>query len=635
MPVLSVFGLTMGFGDELLFRDASFSVEKTDKVGLIGANGTGKTTLFNIITGVHSSYNGTVKVHDKVNIGMLSQYACRDSDKTVYGETLSVFEPLINLGRELDEVNALLISSDDQKLIERQQELRERFISRGGLTYENRTAAVLSGLGFSKEEQQLPVSTQSGGQRAKISLSRLLLSDPGLLLLDEPTNHLDIASMEWLEEYILAFNGAAIIISHDRYFLDRVTNKAIEIENRKLYGFAGNYSRYVEQKELREKTVRRQYENTMNEVSRIEGIIKQQRQFNRERNIKTAESKQKQINRLMVGLEIPDKPPEEIRFPVKAVPLSGEEVLRADGLSAVFGSKTVYENVDISLNRAERVFILGDNGVGKTTLLKQLLKHRGRIVFGAGVKPGYFDQLGENLRDCDTVLETMSNAFPRMEFTALRSCLAAFMFKGDEVFKKVEQLSGGERARLSLCRLLTSGANLLFLDEPTNHLDIYARSALEKALSEYGGTILAVSHDRYFINKLASRVAELRPDGIVCYEGGYDDYMAARAGRASAVTRVKKEMGTGGRAYHENKQRMAELRRLEGEINTAMKAIEESEAASKEIMKLLESHASDYERVSELSAALEENNAKTEQLYKKWEELSRELAQKKDTAVFS
>lgn len=628
MSVLTVSGLCVAFGDRELFSDASFSVEKGEKVGLIGANGTGKTTLFNVITGSVIPEKGLVSIANGVTVGVLSQFACRDSDKTVYEEALSVFSPLMKLQNELDGVNELLKIHSDEKLIEKFTKLNESFISMGGLTYKSRTASALCGLGFSNDDQNLPVSSQSGGQRAKIGLAKLLLSNPDLLLLDEPTNHLDISSMEWLQDYISEFKGAAVIISHDRYFLDKVTDKTVEIEFGKMHGFSGNYTRYIEQKELRIKTVTRRYENTMKEVSRIEGIIEQQKQFNREKNIKTAESKQKQIDRMMRDLEIPDRPEREINFTVKPAPLSGEQVLKCENLSVSFGDKCLYKNANLDVKRNEHIFILGDNGVGKTTLLKQLLKRQGKIMFGAGVKVGYFDQLGDSLCDDITVYDTMQNAYPRMTQTEIRSCLAAFLFYGEQVFKNVSQLSGGERARLMLCRLLMSGSNLLFLDEPTNHLDIKSRTALEKVLCEYGGTIIAVSHDRYFINKLSSKVAELTSDGIEIFEGGYDDYISSKADKNSAVDKKpKKEMGSGGKAYHEAKQRQAEIRKLKSEIDRTMQKIEQAEAASKEIEAEMNENSSDYEKISELSQKLEQNNALVSELYDHWEECNQKFAE--------
>lgn len=628
MSVLSVSELTMGFGERILFERASFSIEKGEKAGLIGANGTGKTTLFNLITGTLSADSGNISIPFGTNVGILSQFACRDSQKTVYEETLSVFDNLMQIEAELDSVSKMLDRQTDAALIEKQQHLQEEFLAKGGMTYKSRTASTLAGLGFSDADQKLFVSTQSGGQRAKIGLAKLLLAQPDLLLLDEPTNHLDIASIEWLEEYIKDFNGAAIIVSHDRYFLDKVTNKTIEIENCKVHSFAGNYTRFAEQKELRQKTVARQYENTMKEVKRIEGIIEQQHQFNRERNIKMAESKQKQIDRMVKDLQAPDKVQRQARFCIKPIAFSGFDVLCAKDLTASFKDKTLYEKVSLSLEKEEKVFILGDNGVGKTTLLRQLLDRRGKITFGAGVKVGYFDQLGATLNDAETVLECMQNAYPQMSLTDMRNCLAAFLFVNDDVFKLIGDLSGGEKARLMLCRLLCSGANLLFLDEPTNHLDINSRTALEEVLAEYEGTILAVSHDRYFINKIATRVAQLKPDGIVMYEGGYDAYHTAREKEKMTVQqKPKKEMGQGGKNYHEAKQKAAALRKLKSELERTEKLIEQAESECEQIQKDMENLSSDYEEITRLSAVLEQNRQKTEELYEKWAELSDQLAE--------
>ena len=419
--------------------------------------------------------------------------------------------------------------SESTELIEEMLFLTEQFERRGGLTCRSRARATLIGLGFPQERHDLRCDQLSGGQRSKLSLGKLLLSEPDLILLDEPTNHLDIDSVEWLENFLRDYKGAALIISHDRYFLDRVTTRTLEIDHRKITAYQGGYSAYLKQKERDRVIAQRHYDNTMEEVRRIEKIIEQQKQWNRERNIRTAESKQKSIDRLLDGLEKPEAEEKTLHFHFETAVETGSDVLICQDLTKGFGGKPLFSGVDLLLKKGDRAFLLGPNGCGKTTLLRVLIGQyapdRGLRKLGENVRVGYFDQSLEGLHDEKTVLDEVWDAYRRLSQTEVRSALAAFLFRGDEVFAQIGDLSGGEKARVALLKLMLGGYNLLLLDEPTNHLDITSREALEQALLDYNGTMLIVSHDRYFINKIATRILRLNPDGAEPFGNDYDDYL--------------------------------------------------------------------------------------------------------------
>ena len=488
MAVLSASNLNMSFGESLLFSGGSFEIGENEAVGLIGANGVGKTTLFRIITGEEDGFEGDIITGKNTVIGYMQQHACRGSQLSLYGEMMTVFNHLIEMENEIENLSKKIDEGSDSldELISRQGFLTENFQSMGGLTYKSRARATLIGLGFSEDDFYVPVSNLSGGQKSKLSLAKLLLSGANLLLLDEPTNHLDIESVEWLEEFLRDFKGASIIISHDRYFLDKVTTKTLEIENKKVVLRKGNYTVSRKQKEIDSLTLQRNYDNTMAEVHRIEGIIAQQKQFNREKNIRTAESKQKMIDRMLENLETPDEKQEEFHFKFTAEEKSGNDVLFIKDLQKSFDAKRLFRNVNFNLYKGDRTFLLGPNGCGKTTLLKILTGKEaqdfGTFTFGANVKIGYFDQSLAGLDDAKTALDEIWDEHKDYNETMVRSALAMFLFKGDDVFKKVGELSGGEKARIALLKLMLTGANLLLLDEPTNHLDIRSREAIETAL---------------------------------------------------------------------------------------------------------------------------------------------------------
>ena len=632
MAILDVQNLTLSFGDDTLFEGVSFDVKEKEKAGLIGVNGAGKTSLFKIITGEYEPDSGNCFVSKNAKIGYMEQHTCAE-DKTVYEELISVFSELIEIEKELEELSHTLTnSSENQSLnIERQDALTERFQREGGLTYKSMTRSALIGLGFDESEFSMPTSKLSGGQKSKLILAKLLLSKADFLLLDEPTNHLDIKAVEWLEGFLKDFSGACLIISHDRYFLDKITNKTIEIENKKCRSYKGNYSEFLVKKEAEQKAIEEKYENDMKEIERIEGIIAQQRQWNREKNIKTAESKEKQIERIKAQLVVPDSKVKKIRFDFTPKIISGEEVLTAGDLSKSFDGKEIFSGADLRIMRGEKVFLLGDNGCGKTTLLKILMKDylpdSGYFKFGANVFTGYFDQVQAKLDLSKTVIEEIWSSFPSMTETMVRSSLAAFLFRGDEVFKNLSECSGGERARVALLKLMLGKFNFLLLDEPTNHLDSFSREELEKTLLDYSGTMLIVSHDRYFINKLASRILELTPTGINEYLGNYDDYILKKAELSSPLF-SKKEKPSGEKKvndYKLKKELQSKIRKAKTRLKNCENEIEKAEAEISEIEEKLA--VSEYQELMELTASLDEKARLRDSLYSEWEALSEFLAE--------
>lgn len=630
MPVLSLSKLSMSFGERELFRDLSFEVDARDKVGLIGRNGVGKTTLFKIICGELEPAAGVVAAARDLTIGYMEQHACSHGDRCIYDELESVFDDLKAVEREIEELTAQIDrgSGDLDELIARQTSLIEAFEADGGLTYKSRTRAALIGLGFREEEFTMPTSALSGGQRSKLSLLKLLLSKSDLLLLDEPTNHLDIRSVSWLEGFLRDFKGAMIIVSHDRYFLDAVTNKTVEIEHGKSMTYKGSYSAFIQKKQAIIEAQKNQYINDMKEIKRIEGIIEQQRRWNRERNIRMAESKQKEVDRIKERLVVPDGELENMRMRFEPRRESGNDVLIVNNLRKSFGDKKLFKNVDMHITKGERVFILGENGCGKTTLFRILNRQQfadeGEYIYGANVDCGYFDQMQENLNLNNTAIDEIWNAYPFLTETKVRSSLAAFLFKGDEVYKPLSAMSGGERARISLLKLMLGGYNLLLLDEPTNHLDASSREALEETLRDFEGTLLIISHDRYFINKLADRVLAMGKDGMTEYLGNYDYYLEKQlTDDASPLAQKSPKKEKQPNEWQLRKQRESEERKRKTKITRTEAQIEqlESEIEDLQITLAKEEVQSDYEQLMALTQELEEKQTELEALYDLWAEL--------------
>ena len=632
MPALSVRNLTMTFIERNLFTDVSFDIENNDKVGFIGANGVGKTTLFKILNGEISPTSGTVTFEKNTRVGYMEQHACNNPRIDVYNELLSVFDFLDDMEKEISAVTNDIDNKngDLNELVERQTHLIESFENLGGLTYKSRTRSALLGLGFKESDFTMPVGSLSGGQRSKLCLAKLLLSQSNMLLLDEPTNHLDIGSVNWLEGFLRDFKGAMIIISHDRYFLDKVTNKTIELEHNRTMCYKGAYSEFIEKKKAYNESLKNKYENDIKEIKRIEGIVEQQKRWGREHNFITAASKQKEADRIKAQLVTPDSELETMHMHFEPKCESGNDVLICRGLAKSFGEKHLFKNVDIHIRKGERVFILGANGCGKTTLFKILTgkcpQNSGEYDYGANVQVGYFDQMQQNLDLSKTAIDEVWDAFPNMTQTEVRCAMASFLFKGEEVFKPLSKMSGGERARISLLKLMLKGGNFLLLDEPTNHLDSSSREELENTLKEYGGTLLIISHDRYFINKLADRVLVMTPEGVTEYLGNYDYYLERTK---SEIGENKAEKATVNKEKPQNdyflqKQRQSEERKRKTRLNKAEAEIERLDGEIEKTQTLLSSEevVADYEKLIELTNKLEQLRQEQEEQYLIWEELS-------------
>lgn len=631
MPALSVRNLSMSFAERVLFSDVSFDVEAREKVGFIGANGVGKTTLFRILDGEFSPSSGVIAFEKNVRVGYMEQHACKDPDVLIYDELLSVFDSLMKIENEIAAVTLDIDrkNGDLDALVERQTGLIEQYDSMGGLTYKSRTRSTLLGLGFKESEFQMKVGNLSGGQRSKLCLAKLLLSQSNFLLLDEPTNHLDIKSVGWLEDFLRDFKGAMIIISHDRYFLDNVTNKTIELEHNKTMCYKGAYSEFLRKKEAYNESLKNKYQNDLKEIKRIEGIVEQQKRWGRERNFITAASKQKAADKIKAQLVAPESELESMRMRFEPKCESGNDVLITRGLEKAFGEKLLFRDVNIPIRKGERVFILGANGCGKTTLFKILNgkcpPDRGSWDFGANVDVGYFDQMQQNLDMTKTAIDEVWDNFPNLTETEIRSSLARFLFKGEDVFKPLSKMSGGERARVSLLKLMLRGSNFLLLDEPTNHLDASSREELEKTLDEYSGTLLIISHDRYFINKLADRILVLSKNGVKEYLGNYDYYLERTKAESEAQdTQIEAKKEKPKNDYFLKKQQQSEERKRQSRLKKAEEEIERLDAEISRVQELLsgDEAASNYEMLLELTNQLEQLQTEQEEQYEIWEELS-------------
>lgn len=633
MIVLSGNDISVSFGGETLFHDVNFRLEENGRAGLVGVNGCGKTTLMHVINGRQEAETGGISKAAGIKLGCMEQYVIRDDNITLYDEVLEIFRPLIDTENELADIAVAIDTGDhSEQTLSRQMQLQERFEREGGLTYKSMTCSALAGLGFSEDDFNKPISVMSGGQKSKAQLAKLLLSGSNILLLDEPTNHLDITACEWLEKFLTEYKGAYIVISHDRYFLDKVTDTTFEMENRTLREYKGNYTRYLELKAEAREAQQRVYDRTVKEINRIEGIVEQQKRWGQEHNFITAASKQKQADRLKETLEKPEDLPEAIKFTFRAKEGGANDVLIAKGLSKSFDGTAVFTNAELDIKKNTTTFILGENGCGKTTLLKILTGEyqadSGEYKFGNNIQFGYYDQAQTDLDPSKTVIDEVWDRYPGMTQTQVRSALAQFLFKGDDVFKNVGKLSGGEKARVSLLKLMLSKANMLLLDEPTNHLDIHSREALENALASYGGTLLIVSHDRYLINKLADRIVWLGKTGTVNIDGNYDRYIELKEAKAQSEQAVQVKAAEGKKNdYKERKERESTLRKLSGALKRCEQAIDEVGLKTAELAQQMSQPeiATDYEKTSALAQEIEALKEKEEALTAEWMELSEQI----------
>ena len=630
MSALAVHRVSKYFGDRCLFDKLSFDVGDHDRIGLVGSNGSGKTTLFRLLMGEESVDNGDVLLSKNTRLGYLEQHTLQNDDITVWGAVERVFEPLLRIERELSNLNDKLSAVTDApaEWLDRQHRLQEEFEAGGGLYYKSRIASTLSGLGFDKEQFTQPVSTLSGGQRSKIAMGCLLLSDANLLLLDEPTNHLDIPSVEWLEGFLRSYTGAAIIISHDRYFLDKVTTRTMEITQGSVYMTDGNYTAHKEKRERDNEIALHHHKTIERQIKKLEDNIALLKRWNREKSIRAAESREKRLDRLKEQQVQIEQAEHAIRFGFTADTVSGNEVLEAGELSMGF-AKLLFSDVSFALRRGERVFLIGPNGCGKTTLLKlitqELKPKSGYIRLGSKVSIGYYDQTQSRLSYEKTAIDQLWDDYPNLTQTEIRNALAAFLFYGDEVFKPVSTLSGGERARLLLLQLMLAHDNLLLLDEPTNHLDIASREALEEALEGYDGTLLIVSHDRYFINRMATRILHMTQTGCDSYSGNYDTFIERCA--VSEKTPVTASKPIKENAYKLRKEQESQKRKLATQVRRCEEEIACLENEINDLEKQLQSPeiAAKYEEVVRISAELEQKNQQLENLLSRWESAQEEL----------
>lgn len=637
--ILSVQSIHKSFIEHTVLKNISFHLEDNEKAAVVGINGAGKTTLLKIILGQLPPDSGLVTLSRGKTLGYLSQHASVDSDNTIYKELLSVKQDLIDLEhriRQAEHDMQSLTGDALSRLMNQYTDLTHQFETQGGYMYQSELTGVLKGLGFEKEDFDKSVATLSGGQKTRVALGKLLFTSPDLIILDEPTNHLDLNSIAWLENYLLNYKGAVILVSHDRFFLDRIVSKVIELDNTEATVFMGNYSAYAQKKEQLRTAKLHAWFNQQRELKHQEEVIEKLRSFNREKSIRRAESREKMLDKIEVL-----KKPTEVRTDMKLalVPriLSGNDVLSVHGLSKAFPPLTLFDGLDFEIKRGEHVAVIGDNGTGKTTILKiingLLAADKGELVLGTKVEIGYYDQEHHVLHSAKTLFEEISDEYPTLTNTEIRNTLAAFLFTGDDVFKRICDLSGGEKGRVSLAKLMLSNSNFLILDEPTNHLDIQSKEILENALNRYEGTVLYVSHDRYFINKTATRILELSNQTLQNYLGNYDYYLEKKeeltlSGQTAALTPADTAADD---SHHDTKtdwqtqkEQLAKQRKKENDLKKCEEKITSLETKKEELeaLMVLPENATNSAKLQELASSLSSLEDELEQLYEVWSELA-------------
>ena len=637
--ILSCQGISKSFGEKVILEDASFHIEEREKAALIGNNGAGKTTLLRIIMEeIHADAGQVVLAKDK-RIGYLAQYQDVQGHLSVYEELLSTKQYIIDMEERLRAMEVQMKNASGEeldRLMNSYTRLTHEFELENGYAYKSELMGVLNGLGFTEEDFTKQVATLSGGQKTRVALGKLLISKPDILLLDEPTNHLDMESIAWLETYLLNYPGAVFIVSHDRYFLDKVVTKVIEIDAGQVHMYVGNYSAYAEKKAQLRDAQYKAYLNQQREIKHQEAVIVKLKSFNREKSIKRAESREKMLNKIQ-RIDKPVEVQSQMRLSLEPRVVSGNDVLTVEDLAKSFPQQKLFSNISFQIKRGERVALIGNNGTGKTTMLKILNglldADAGSFSLGAKVQIGYYDQEHHVLHAEKTIFEEISDTYPTLTETQIRNMLAAFLFTGDDVFKVISSLSGGERGRVSLAKLMLSEANFLILDEPTNHLDIASKEILEEALNSYTGTVLYVSHDRYFINQTATRILDLTNQSVVNYIGDYDYYLEKKeeltekyAPTAQEATEEAKEEtpSEGKLTWQQQKEEQARKRKQENELKKVEKRIEELETRDKEIddTLILPDVCTNVGRCAELSREKDKIQAELEELYEKWETLA-------------
>lgn len=630
--ILSCSNIWKSFSDTPVLKAVSFHLEEHEKAAVVGINGAGKSTLFKIIMGELSPDEGQVAFARDKTVGYLAQHQNINSHNTVYDELLSVKENLIRLEeriRELEKQMASREGAELEVLMNTYADLTHRFEDENGYAYKSEVTGVLKGLGFSEEDFKKQIHMLSGGEKTRVALGRLLLTRPDLILLDEPTNHLDLESIKWLETFLANYSGAVLIVAHDRYFLDRVAGRIIELDRGNCTVFSGNYTGYASKKAELRKAKMNEYLKQQQEIRHQEAVITKLKQFNREKSIRRAESREKMLDK-MERMEKPAETDNSMNLVLEPGIVSGNDVLTVSDVSKSFSGAPLFEHIDFEVKRGEKIALMGANGTGKTTLLKMingiLPPDSGFIRLGTNVTVGYYDQEQQNLRDDKTLFEEISDDYPDMNNTRIRNVLAAFLFTGDDVFKKISELSGGERGRVSLAKLMLSNANLLILDEPTNHLDMVSKEILENALNSYTGTVLYVSHDRYFINATAARILELKAHKITNFTGNYDYYLEKYdiLGAREEISGKDTPSQTGRDHWKASREEQAVLRKKQNELKQVEKAIEELEEEIKKINETCVEPeiSSDADRLFELHQKQVECEKKLSDLYQKWEFLA-------------
>ena len=632
--ILSCNNISKSFGTDVIIKSCSFNIEDHEKAAIVGINGAGKSTLLKIITGIEPADTGLVTLAKDKTLGYLSQQQNLNSDNTIYDELLSVKQYILDMEAQLRSIENQMKSADDtalETLMKKYSDLNHEFELNNGYAYKSEITGVLKGLGFAEEDFTLNVNTLSGGQKTRVALGRLLLSKPDIILLDEPTNHLDMESISWLENYLLNYSGAVLIVAHDRYFLDKIVSKIIELDNGNATVFSGNYTDYASKKAILRNMQLKEYLNQQREIKHQEEVITKLKQFNREKSIKRAESREKMLNKM----EFVDKP--EIlndKMDIKLEPnvISGNDVLTVDNLTKGFDGTVLFDNICFQIKRGERVALIGSNGTGKTTILKLINgiipADSGSIYLGAKVNIGYYDQEHHVLDPDKTIFDEIRDAYPDLNNTQIRNTLAAFLFTNEDVFKYIKDLSGGERGRVSLAKLMLSNANFLILDEPTNHLDITSKEILENALNSYTGTVLFVSHDRYFINSTATRIIELTNKTVVNYIGNYDYYLEKKdilgakpitnntsKSSSSAISKLN---------WQEEKVKQAQQKKIKNEIKRTEERMALIEAEIEELDNMYADPAisSDTAKLMEIHTRKEALSKELDELYDKWGELT-------------
>lgn len=632
---LQIQNISKSFGIDVILENISMSVNDNEKVGLIGVNGAGKTTLLKIISGELSYDEGVIFVPKDAKIGFLKQDSNTHLGKTIWNSMMSVYDDVVKLEEEMRELENKMSTETDEaahaRIMNQYAAKSDLFERMGGFELRTRIMTILNGMGFESFDVNMKVENLSGGEKTKLSMARLLLENPEILLLDEPTNHLDFKTMQWLEQYLKSYKGAVITVSHDRYFLDSLVDTVYEIERNKCTRYVGNYSKYLEQKKINREIEMKHYNTQQREIRHLEEYV--EKNSVRASTAKMAKSRQKMLDRIDV-IERPDGDLKECKFNFELTYPSYKDVLSANDISLMVNKSgiltTIAKNISFDIKRGEKVALIGANGVGKSTLIKTLIGNHtdfgGEFEFGRNVEISYYDQEQQFLDNKKTVIDVIWDLLPRSEESHIRSLLGGMLFRDEEVYKMVRDLSGGERARLMLLIIMIEKANTLFLDEPTNHLDLPSKEALDEAVKNYEGTVFFVSHDRYFLNKIADKIYELTPDGINRYEGNYDDYLNyASKQNQTASSSDGKKASSSARTYEEEKRIKANIRNISKKIENCELLIEKTEEQIELLNAELEKSGSDYDKVKELYEQIEKNNAILSETYEQWNMLSEEL----------